>query len=516
MQIFLFLNNKIINKVERRLIIAILFLSVIDSLYAFEDLTLPKVPTIPSEPTVILGGNVYYVNKDIGSDLFTTKQAKEKETPWATVQKGVRKLKAGDTLVVVKSSKSYYERVNVNVAGTEDAWINIVGSEDERPVIKGFVLHEKSRYVRLNNFILEPETAGVYLKRGVESFFIENIVINGKGTAKYGLKFGSDIIDNHGVKKGYVNNIEVHHTVNYGVYIENGAEDIVFNNVISHHSLKDDGFAGRSNTSEKDSPTRNLYFINSEAHHNARDGFDIGAGVNQVFINCLSHNNGLVEQGVGFKVWGGIEDGGNIFLINNVAYKNSKPALVVKNISDVNVNLYHNTFVGNGVNGGGVEIMTVNYNRGSGGFAMGIPKFYIFNNFIFSKGTRSVFSFYNPDSEVVKSGCNYVVSLVDVPYCRVRDKEMKVTGQVMISKNMKSDVYSDRCQWVEKNSQIHVINNINKLKIVDLDNNNYMLNKNSPLIGKGCNIGIAFDVDYMPRNLSAPDIGAHEHKLTTN
>ena len=45
--------------------------------------------------------------------------------------------------------------------------------------------------------------------------------------------------------------------------------------------------------------------------------------------------------------------------------------------------------------------MATDYNNGSGGFVIGIPKLYIFNNLIFSKGTRAVLSFYNSDAEVV-------------------------------------------------------------------------------------------------------------------
>ena len=513
---FLLKNNNKALKERAAWWIIVVFLFVTGPSNAFESVALPDLPSVPSEPVVVSKGDVYYVNQDIGSDRYTIDQAKNKRTPWATVQRGARALKAGDTLVVAKSIEPYYERVDLNVRGDENAWISIVGLNGKRPVVSGFVLHEKTRYIKLRNFILQPKRVGVYLKRGSGNFFIEDIEINGNGVANYGIKFGADIVDNRGVKNGYVKNTEIHHTVGYGVYIENGAENIVFDKVVSHHSLKNDGFAGRSNPSEKTSPTKNLYFINSEAHHNARDGFDIGSGVNQVFINCMSYGNGVKNQGAGFKVWGGVEDGGDVFLINNVAYNNSAPAVDVKNIADVNIYLYHNTFVGNGVKGGGVEIMATDYNNGSGGFSMGVPRFYIFNNFIFSTGSRSILSLYNADSIIVKSDCNYVISLNDVPYCNVRDINMKVTDTIRVSQKGKKYAGSGRCNWSENKSRIHVVKNKRNLGLVDLDNNNYMLTENSPLIGMGCNIGVDFDINNVPRDIKSPDIGAYEHVTVVN
>ena len=344
--------------------------------YASNNINIPAFPEVPSAPDVVSGGAIYFINKDIGSDSFTIEKAKNRSTPWKTIQRGASTLRAGDTLIVSKSKTPYEERVKIDVAGKKDNWVTIKGADGEPPVINGFILEKRTKFIKLSNFHIVPDDVGIYLKRGVKHFVIENTEIDGKGKARWGLQLGRDVIDNNGVKWGYIRNLTVHHTVGYGVYIENGVENIVFDSVVSRNSLKNDGFAGRANPSESSSPNKNIFFINSMAYNNAGDGFDIGADGTQVFEGCISHSNGGY-QGTGFKIWGGVKNGGNIWLINNLAYNNAHSALAIKNISDANIYLLHNTFVENETSGGGVEIMTVRYNTGSGGFPMGIPSLYI-------------------------------------------------------------------------------------------------------------------------------------------
>lgn len=494
-------------------IFSLLFLPISD---ASDNVSLPSLPNIPSAPKVISNGSVYFVNKNIGRDSFTLEDAKNRLKPWATIQRGVSALRAGDTLVVSGSRTPYEEQVKIDIAGSERRWIAIKGADGEAPVLEGFILEENTAFIKLSNFRLVPKAVGIYLKRGVKNFYIEDVEIDGQDKARWGIQLGADIVDENGVKFGYIKNTTVHHTVKYGVYIENGAENIVFDGVVSRNSLMEDGFAGRSNPSEYPSLTKNLFFINSVAHDNAGDGFDIGSGDMQVFQGCVSYNNGG-RQGVGFKVWGGIDKGGEIWLINNLAYNNAFPALVIKNISDANVYIFHNTFVENDTSGRGVEIMTVDYNPDSGWFRMGVPRLFMYNNIISSKGKGPILTFYNERTKIVESDCNYIVSSQKASFCQVRHDRKEVIYELLMKELGSSKDKSRKmgCGYLNEDLDIHSYIQVKDAKndpgFFDREHNNFSLSQFSPAINKGCQIGITEDIHKRPRAKAAPDIGAFEY-----
>ncbi|MDH5189879.1 MAG: right-handed parallel beta-helix repeat-containing protein [Gammaproteobacteria bacterium] len=497
----------------------LLFLLLFKISEASQNINIPPFPDIPSVPDVISNGSTYFVNKDIGRDSYTLEEAKNNLTPWASIQRGVSAIGPGDILIISGADSPYSEQVKIDITGSLDKWTTIKGAEGRAPVLDGFIMGNDTNFIHLSNFKLTPKTVGVYLKRGVNNFYIKDTIIDGKSRARHGLQFGTDIIDEYGVKHGYLKNVTVHHTVKYGIYIENGTENIVFDHVTSRDSLTEDGFAGRTNPSESLSPTKNLFFIDSKAYNNAGDGFDIGAGGENVFLRCQSYNN-RGRQGVGFKVWGGVKNGDNIWLVNNLVFNNAYPALVIKNISDANIFMLHNTFVGNETEGKGVEVMTADSNPAPTPFEMGTPYLYMFNNLIYSKGNRPVFVFYNKKTKIIDSNCNYYVSVRKIPFCQTRDPRNKVVSELSIDSIYDNVIPKGYCGYssvhAETDSIVDVNKAINEPRFIDLYNNNYNLKAGSPAINKGCNVGVMTDINNRKREGGKPDIGAFEYKISVN
>ena len=489
---------------------------------------LKPYPQIPVAPTVFSTGNTFYVSKDIGKDSYLQKKAMNPLTPWATINRGVSMLKAGDTLIILAAKSAYNERVECDRSGNEKNWITIKGAEGQRPTVASFVLGKRAKYISLSNLQVMPDTEGkylerglVYLDRGVEHFLIEGIEIDGKGSALWGLQLGKDAIDKNKVSQGYIRNVVVHHTVGYGVYIENGTENVVFDHVTSRNSLKDDGFSGRANPWERDSRNKNLYFVDSKAYDNAGDGFDIGADETQYMARCFSYRNG----NAGFKVWGGVENGGDIWLVNNVAFNNGHTAIAIKNISEANVFILHNTFVENEKLGGGVEVTTVS-TTGSGSdpkdIKMGVPHLFIYNNLIVSrtKGGIPVFAFYNKDTKVIGSNCNLFAGLTRSNLlCQLRDARMRVVGKFSV--NGGEDIVHDTeqslvaCGYADELAEAQSLINfgvkIDALGFKKASNNDYQLTSTSPGVNRGCALGVKVDIKNNKRNIDAPNIGAFEY-----
>ncbi len=478
---------------------------------------IPDMPAIPSMPLTPSSGNTYYVNKDIGNDSYSKTKAQDQSTPWKTIKNSISKIMAGDTIVIENASTSYDEYLYIDVSGTSSNWINITGNEDDRPTLKRIDVSGKCFFIKIKNINFSSDSVGIKMNPGVQNIVIENVDIDGKNIANYGLQLGIDQDDETGVKHGYINNVEVHNTVRYGVYIENGVEDIVFNSVVSRDSVGNDGFAGRGNPSESNGPVNDLYFVNCVAHNNAGDGFDIGAGHNEVFLNCKSYNNGGY-QGTGFKLWGGIDNGGSIWLVNCLAFNNAAPAVALKNIADVDCYILHNTFIKNETAGGGVEIMIVDYNdSGSGGFYMGVPSLHIYNNIIYSEGESPFFSIYNDNALPIGVDNNYYVSSSDKKFIVVRNSAKEGISSFMLSDlEEKKDILwaigkNPVPLYSENKSVFNYNKTLNECCFVDEKNNDFSLKDCSPAIGKGCVVGIKTDINGNIRSSDYPDIGAFEY-----
>ena len=87
---------------------------------------IPPIPEIPPFPAVIANGKTYHVDIDIGRDNLNDGSS---EKPWATLQYGIDRLSAGDTLIVHESVNGYNEFVNISSAGNRNGWITIKGAE---------------------------------------------------------------------------------------------------------------------------------------------------------------------------------------------------------------------------------------------------------------------------------------------------------------------------------------------------------------------------------------------------
>lgn len=468
---------------------------------------IPPLPAIPGPPDVQANGITYYVDQDTGNNANTKAQAQNPSTPWKTIQHGVNQIAVGDTLIVGESATAYQESVVISKPGDAAHWTVIKGTEGERPTVNGtynaFNLYNTSSYVKIENFkLLSATRTGIKCYEGMHHFMLNDIEIDGKGTMAYGITLGSDYPTSPGVDNGYISNIDIHDTANYGVLIDNGAENIVFDNVTSRGSKNSDGFAGRTTPSEHaaGSITRNLYFIDSQAYGNAGDGFDIGSGTIEVFLNCKSYSNGGV-QGNGYKVWGGFEDGGEIWIINSVAYNNDYPAVSVKNYGDADVYLLHNTFVKNEAAGGGSEIQTVNNN---GEELMNTPHLYLYNNLIYSSGGSAFFSIYNNDTYIEGADNNYYFADSDKKFYQVRNDDGTATNMFYLSEVHGTWGADTTYGALNKDAGSIVSYSGGTPGFVDMALGDFRLSPGSPAIDAGVDVGL-------PYNGAAPDIGAYEY-----
>ena len=80
-------------------------------------------------------GSAYFVSAPLGSDENTGTS----DAPWATISRGVSRLKAGDRLII--AGGVYRETVKIDAVGSEAAPITIEAAPGERVVISGADVH---------------------------------------------------------------------------------------------------------------------------------------------------------------------------------------------------------------------------------------------------------------------------------------------------------------------------------------------------------------------------------------
>lgn len=467
----------------------------------------PPIPEIPKFPLIQSNGNIYHVNKDIGNDANNGSSV----SPWKTIQYGVNRLSAGDTLIIHAGATAYNEEVDISAAGTSNNWITIKGADGETVEIgsqkRAIDAQATAEYIYLKNLKLTGTThTGLCLRQGSQHFAVEDIEIDGQNTMAYGSWIG-DLNDWTGVQHCYFRNVEAHHCTVYGVVLNNGDEDLTFDNCIFRDNGVD-GIAGRANPSES-TPVVDVYVVNCEAYNNGEEGFDLGSNNNSIFKNCIAHNNGME----GFKVWGGIADGDDIWLVNCLAYDNGRTGITIKNISDADVYILNCTLVSNQDN----TIIAKMYNSGSGGFNMGLMHLHLYNSIIMPISGKKGISFEHTNAEVKEENNNYFFGPTEnTTAIQLRD------NQVIYATYFMSDIGAGKA-WTAATgkgansfARTTASDNLANPGFVDLNKDNYSLNKSSLAVNAGADVGVTTDITGKQRTIGHTDIGAYEYQEDAN
>ena len=143
-----------------------------------------------------LEGNIYYVVKTGSNTTGNGSSA----NPWGTIQFGINKLKAGDTLIIREGT--YNEKLTVGVSGTASNYIIIKGEEGKRVIVDGtgvsgnsnnnsmgcnaMITLKNQSYVRIenlefcNNLPSSSFNAGIYVEATDSSSSVGIQLINNK------------------------------------------------------------------------------------------------------------------------------------------------------------------------------------------------------------------------------------------------------------------------------------------------------------------------------------------------
>ena len=187
-----------------------------------------------------------------------------------------KKLKAGDTLMLLDGQYDMNERFNINVSGTADKFITIMAATGARPV---FDFREAKSGV---NGLCLLRASYVHLK---------------DATIRYS---GFKGLWLEGAKYCIVENIEVYGCCDTGIQLRSGGHNMVIN-CDSHDNFdyqnakageNADGFADK----QGDPCPGNIY-IGCRAWNNSDDGWDMFQRVTTddkptVYINCITYGNG--------------------------------------------------------------------------------------------------------------------------------------------------------------------------------------------------------------------------------
>jgi len=236
-----------------------------------------------------------------------------REKPWADPGFGSRRLKPGDTLIILSGRYflSRYDDIITTRSGNPKAWITIKGPDNEsRPVLAG-----------RNNLASMIQLSKVsYIK-------IENLEITSDDRAV--LRDGITAIDRP-VSHIVINNLYIHHLNEFGINLKDVKHGLVFNSkieycgfgsiggpkaksggwqhvVIKDCSLSYSGHFYRGGKNPYDRPdgfgiepsAGPVEVVNSIAEHNRGDGLDSKAK-NTYIHECVVSNN----RCDGVKLWG--------------------------------------------------------------------------------------------------------------------------------------------------------------------------------------------------------------------
>ena len=484
-------------------------------------LAITPIPEIPPFPTVISNGNVYHVDNDIGKDLLNNGSA---EKPWATLQYGVNRLSAGDTLVVHEAINGYNEFINISNAGNINDWIKIKGADGENVILKGgkITFSSNAKYIHLEKIDINVKDAGwmlLEIENNARYLTITNVEID----CQRSVNNYTAVWANAGVNNIWFKDMDIHHcgykktspTDCSGVCLvrQLGEADPLLDNItfqnVTVRDNKGDGIGSQH--------VDHVYFDGCIANNNTGDGFDIEAKTRAVFRNTVSSNNGP-DQGVGFKTWSK-----ESWFLNCIAYNNAYHGIVNKPLHlESSIYILNSTFVGNNKYRAQGEIRLRNL------FAKVDPdlsstKIFIYNNLFHTINTPGIVFddwsnqtlggednnyFFSAQEDAMKRASNLAIVLRE---SRVDDANRFTKGYTF------SDV--DNGTWYKdtgygNNDIAETTKDVSRhldpgfVKLYE----NFRLKTGSRAIGAGRDVGLKADFNgtSIPQG-TAPDIGAYEH-----
>ena len=268
-------------------------------------------------------GNIYYVSNS-GND----NNSGTREKPWKTVGFASKKLKPGDTLIILNGEyivSEYYEDMITPVSGAENKWITIKGEDGAKPKIKGkngvlsvIDISGKS-YIRIENLEISSMIDSPYsngLREGIEAGGstgavegkISNIVLKDliiHHTEETGINFCGNI------KNIQVENLHIHHTGAAAISAPSaeggrGWENVLISSCIFEYAgLYSNGKEKKSDWDRPDG----IGFENSEGPveiKNTISRFNFGDGIDSKSKNTYIHKCTVANNfGDGVKLWGG-------------------------------------------------------------------------------------------------------------------------------------------------------------------------------------------------------------------
>jgi hypothetical protein len=267
-------------------------------------------------------GNIYYVSNSGDNNNPGTK-----EKPWKTIGFASKKLKPGDTLIILNGEyivSEYYEDMITPESGLENKWIIIKGEDGSKPKIKGkngilsAIDISGKNYIKIENLeisslIDSPYSGG--LREGIEAGGsstpnegkISNIILKDitiYHTEEVGINFSGNM------KNVQLENIHIHHTGGPAISAPSaeggkGWENVVISNCILEYSgLYSNGKEVRSDWDRPDgigfeNSIGPVEIKNTISRYNFGDGID-SKSKNTYIHECMVANN----FGDGVKLWG--------------------------------------------------------------------------------------------------------------------------------------------------------------------------------------------------------------------
>ncbi len=275
--------------------------------------TLSTISTIPAEATPLpsSGGSTYYV-----SPAGNNSNPGTLERPWKDPGYASRKLKPGDTLIILNGTyvlREFDQDIIIPPSGRENAWITIKGESGKRPILKSgenlltaIDLSGKS-YIKIENLEITHEE-GENARDGVE-------ILNREASHIILKDLYIHHLDEFGINIGDVEDITIENCVisycGFGAIggprgVSGGWRDAKIKNcTLSYSGHYYQGTQGPGPYDRPDGfgiePSQGpIEISNTKVEHNRGDGIDSKAK-NTYIHECIVANN----FADGIKLWGG-------------------------------------------------------------------------------------------------------------------------------------------------------------------------------------------------------------------
>ena len=493
---------------------------------------IPSIPEIPAFPDIQSNGNTYHVDKDIGNDDNACTNI---ASPCETIQAGLNKMSAGDTLIISPGATPYVGEWDIVFTGDSSSWTTIKGEDGQTVEISlidsgdagshgEFSVGETSRYIYIKNLVIEAGSAGwreIYIHDDVENVVFEDVEFDGNDINIYGFIIGETDIS-PGVTNIYLKNVMVHNTGQYGIIFRKPVTTVVLENVTVHTvPIKDaanDCIAGRSNQGDT-YVLKDFYLKNVTVYDCGEQGLDLGVAEGITYIDGLTAYN--CNYGA-IKLWGN-----TVWIMNSLFYDNADIGHIEVKLMETaphhdaaKIYLLHNTF------GGGATTKRAVYTQKCSNVNTAIATdWWIYNNIFFSEHpSQESFFMLMPssDHDVIEEGNNYYFGVSD--HRAIGWRDMGVDGcswgpytESYTVSYMTDGTWNAGGVYAQfGNGEGNIAryigdgNGLTNPGFVNLGNDDYYFLSGSFAVDAGIDVGITHDILGNPRD-GKPDIGAYEY-----